>query len=49
MSIEKWIEKTLSSQEKKPLLQEEVRASINAKFVDINQYMYDLVTQVNKK
>lgn len=49
MSIEKWIEKTLSSQEKKPLLQEEVRASINGKFVDINQYMYDLVTQANKK
>ncbi|HKL97017.1 MAG TPA: hypothetical protein VJ856_07080, partial [Paludibacteraceae bacterium] len=49
MSIEKWIEKTLSSQEKKTLLQEEVRASINAKFVDINQYMYDLVTQANKE
>lgn len=45
MSIEKWIEKTLSSQEKKPLLQEEVRASINEKFVDIHAYMYNLVTQ----
>ena len=45
MSIEKWIEKTISLQERKPLLQEEVRASINEKFVDIHAYMYNLVTQ----
>lgn len=48
MAFEAWISQRLRT-EVTINDKEQVRKIIQEKFIDINQYMYDLVTQVNKK
>lgn len=49
IKIQDWIQKVINQKENKITIQQQVRQEINAKFIDINQYMYDLVTHANKK
>ena len=48
MAFEAWISQRLRT-EVTINDKEQVRKSIQEKFIDINQYMYDLVTQTNKE
>lgn len=43
LSFEKWIENFSISESEQYTRQSEIRKSINGKFIDINQYMFDLV------
>ena len=43
LSFEKWIENFSISESEQYTRQSEIRKLINSKFIDINQYMFDLV------
>lgn len=49
IKIQDWIQKVINQKENKITIQQQVRQEINAKFIDINQYMYDLVVKEEQK
>lgn len=48
LAFEKWVENFSISESQQFSIQSEIRKFINTKFIDINQYMVNLVTQHNK-